>query len=221
MGVVNTTYTFSGTDTITSAKLNNIIDDTTFTGDAIQGSTLQVVSPGKLAVNAGGITSNELASNAVVTAKIADSNVTTAKIADSNVTTAKIADSNVTTAKIADASITAAKLNGEQTGSAPIFGCRAYGSFNGQATSPISPIASGNVSTIVRTGTGFYRITMTTPMSSSNYTVVTSAKHAISDTYGTSCDISIVSESQFDIITGKITSGTTYNSQNVNFAVFQ
>jgi hypothetical protein len=65
MGVVNTTYTFSGTDTITSAKLNNIIDDTTFTSDAIQGTTLQVVSPGKLAVNAGGITSNELAAGAV------------------------------------------------------------------------------------------------------------------------------------------------------------
>jgi hypothetical protein len=70
MGVVNTTYTFSGTDTITSSKLNNIIDDTTFTSDAIQGTTLQVVSPGKLAVNAGGITSNELASGAVTQAKL-------------------------------------------------------------------------------------------------------------------------------------------------------
>jgi len=70
MGVVNTTYTFLGTDTITSSKLNNIIDDTTFTGDAIQGTTLQVVSPGKLAVSAGGITSNELASGSVTPAKI-------------------------------------------------------------------------------------------------------------------------------------------------------
>jgi hypothetical protein len=70
MGVVNTTYTFSGTDTITSSKLNNIIDDTTFTSDAIQGDTLQVVSPGKLAVNAGGVTSNELASGAVTQAKL-------------------------------------------------------------------------------------------------------------------------------------------------------
>jgi hypothetical protein len=70
MGVVNTTYTFSGTDTITSAKLNNIIDDTTFTSDAIQGTTLQVVSPGKLAVSALGITSNELASGAVTQAKL-------------------------------------------------------------------------------------------------------------------------------------------------------
>jgi microcystin-dependent protein len=79
MGVVNTTYTFTSTDTITSAKMNNIIDETTFTGDAIQGTTLQVVSPGKLAVNAGGITSNELADGAVVTAKIADGAVTQAK----------------------------------------------------------------------------------------------------------------------------------------------
>jgi hypothetical protein len=60
--------------------MNNIIDDTTFTSDAIQGTTLQVVSPGKLAVSAGGITSNELASNSVVTAKIADANVTPAKL---------------------------------------------------------------------------------------------------------------------------------------------
>jgi len=101
MGVVNTTYTFTGTDTITSSKLNNIIDDTTFTGDAISGSTLQIVSPGKLAVAAGGITSNELASDSVTTAKIKDSNVTTAKIADSNITTAKIADANITQAKLA------------------------------------------------------------------------------------------------------------------------
>jgi hypothetical protein len=91
MGVVNTTYTFTSTDTITSAKMNNIIDETTFTGDAIQGTTLQVVSPGKLAVSAGGITSNELASNSVVTAAITDSNVTTAKIADDAVTSDKIA----------------------------------------------------------------------------------------------------------------------------------
>jgi len=79
MGVVNTTYTFTGTDTITSSKLNNIIDDTTFTGDAISGSSLQIVSPGKLAVAAGGITANEIADSAVVTAKIADGAVTQAK----------------------------------------------------------------------------------------------------------------------------------------------
>jgi microcystin-dependent protein len=80
MGVVNTTYTFTSTDTITSAKMNNIIDETTFTSDAIQGSTLQVVSPGKLAVNAGGITSNELATDSIVTSKILNGSVTSDKL---------------------------------------------------------------------------------------------------------------------------------------------
>jgi microcystin-dependent protein len=62
MGVVNTTYTFSGTDTITSSKLNNIIDDTTFTSNAIQGTTLEVAS-GQLKIRSQGITSNELSSD--------------------------------------------------------------------------------------------------------------------------------------------------------------
>ena len=90
MGAVNTTYTFTATDTITSTKMNNIIDQTTFTNDAVFDTTLAVAS-GKLKVNAQGITSNELASNAVTTVKIADSNVTTEKIADDAVTSDKIA----------------------------------------------------------------------------------------------------------------------------------
>ena len=72
MGAVNTTYTFTATDTITSAKMNNIIDETTLTSDAIIGTTLEVVS-GKLKVRAGGITSNELATGSVTTNSIASS----------------------------------------------------------------------------------------------------------------------------------------------------
>jgi hypothetical protein len=40
----------------------------------------------------------------------------------------------VTTANVVDASITAAKLNGAQTGSAPVFGCRAWVNFDGVMT---------------------------------------------------------------------------------------
>ena len=69
MGAVNTTYTFTATDTITSTKMNDIIDQTTFTNDAVFDTTLAVAS-GKLKVNAQGITSNELASNAVTNAKL-------------------------------------------------------------------------------------------------------------------------------------------------------
>ena len=70
MGVVNTSYTFTATDTITSAKMNNIIDDTIMTSTAVSGSTLQVTPSGQLAVNSQGITSNELASASVTQAKI-------------------------------------------------------------------------------------------------------------------------------------------------------
>jgi calcineurin-like phosphoesterase len=125
MGAVNTTYTFTATDTITSTKMNNIIDETVMTSDAVLGGSggsggLDIAS-GKLSISNGAINSSRLAANSVVTAAITDLNVTTAKIADSNVTTAKIADSNVTTAKIADTNVTQAKLAANVVGNGPTF----------------------------------------------------------------------------------------------------
>ena len=64
MGAVDTTYTFTATDTITSTKMNNIIDQTIMHSDAIIGTTLEVTT-GKLKVRSQGITSNELAAGAV------------------------------------------------------------------------------------------------------------------------------------------------------------
>lgn len=61
-------------------------------------------------IGSASVTSSELASSAVTTAKIADANVTAAKIASDAVTTAKILDANVTTAKVAANAITQAKL---------------------------------------------------------------------------------------------------------------
>jgi len=109
MGAIDTNYTFTATDVITSTKMNNILDQSTITATAIIGTTLAVAT-GKLSVAAGGVTSNELAANAVTTTAILDANVTTAKILDANVTAAKIADSAVTTAKIADSNVTTAKI---------------------------------------------------------------------------------------------------------------
>ena len=98
-GVVETTNTFATNDVITSTAMNNIIDQTLFTSDAIVSSntTLALVA-GKLKV--GTITSNEMGVGAVTTNAIADGAVTTVKILDANVTTAKILDANVTPAKL-------------------------------------------------------------------------------------------------------------------------
>ncbi len=89
MGAVDTTYTFTATDTITSTKMNNIIDQTVITSDAITGTTLEVAS-GKLKIRSAGITSNELSTNAITTTAITDLNVTTGKIADLAVTTGSL-----------------------------------------------------------------------------------------------------------------------------------
>jgi hypothetical protein len=109
MGAVDTTYTFTATDTITSAKMNNIIDQTTITTDAIIGTTLDVAS-GKLKIRSQGITSNEMGTNSVTTNAITDLNVTTGKLSDLVVTTGKLADLGVTTGKIADDAITTVKV---------------------------------------------------------------------------------------------------------------
>lgn len=159
-GVVNTTDTFLANQVITSTVMNNIIDQTLFTSDAIaSGNTTLALVAGKLKV--GTITSNEMgvaavtanaiAADAVTTAKILDANVTTAKILDANVTTAKILDANVTTAKIADAAITAPKLNGAQTGTAPIFGVRAWVNFNGTTSADIGGTYTRSLTTVTVT----------------------------------------------------------------------
>jgi microcystin-dependent protein len=77
-GVVNTTDTFTTNQVITSTAMNNIIDQTLFTSDAIAAgnSTLALVS-GKLKV--GIITSNEMGVAAVTANALADGAVTQAK----------------------------------------------------------------------------------------------------------------------------------------------
>jgi hypothetical protein len=98
---------------------------------------------------------------------LVDGSVTTAKLADNAVTTAKILDANVTTAKILDANVTPAKLNGAQSGSAPIFGVRAWVNFNGTGT--VVVLASGNVSSITDRGVGLYTVNFTNAMPDVNY----------------------------------------------------
>jgi hypothetical protein len=82
-------------------------------------------------------------------------------------------NSSVITADIADAAITAAKLDGAQSGSAPIYGARAWVNFNGTGTVAIR--ASGNVSSITDNGVGYYRVNFTTAMPDVNYAIVNNA----------------------------------------------
>jgi hypothetical protein len=80
MGAVNTTYTFTATDTITSTKMNNIIDETTMTSDAcLSGGGLEVAS-GKLSISANAINNSRLATNSVTSSNIVDGTIVNADI---------------------------------------------------------------------------------------------------------------------------------------------
>jgi hypothetical protein len=78
-------------------------------------------------------------------------------------------DLSVTTAEIAAAAVTAAKLDGAQSGSAPIYGARAWVNFSGTGTVAIR--AAGNVSSITDNGVGDYTVNFTTAMPDANYAV--------------------------------------------------
>jgi hypothetical protein len=130
MAEITTTQSFADGDTVTAAKLNNIVANasvgseiitnrselTTVDGAAdfvlgydTSATDLRKIKPDNL-IGAGGITTAKLADSSVTTAKINDSGVTTAKVADSAITTAKIADSAITTAKIAAGAVVTADL---------------------------------------------------------------------------------------------------------------
>jgi len=174
-GVVDTTKTFANNEVITSTLMNNIIDQSFFTDDAIDGSTLIVTGTGKLKVRTNGITSTEMGTNAVTANAISDGVIANAKIsataaislsklavealpAGITVATANIVDANVTTAKLADAAVTAPKLSGAQTGTAPVYGVRAWANFNGKTTQNADVAGgfsrSGTTITITVTGHG-------------------------------------------------------------------
>ena len=101
MAIINKGTSFNNGEQLTAEKLNQVIDNATFTTSAVDNLSTWL-SGGAIIVRDGGVTTAKLNDSAVTTAKITDANVTTAKIADANVTTAKIADANVTFAKLTD-----------------------------------------------------------------------------------------------------------------------
>jgi hypothetical protein len=169
-GVVETTHTFATNEVITSTLMNNIIDQTLFTSDALSGTTLALTS-GKLKVATSGITSNEMGVDAVTANSIASGVITNAKISASaaislsklasealptgiTVATANILDANITTAKILDANVTAPKLSGAQTGTAPIYGVRAWANFDATTNTDVAGTFSRSGTTVTVTVTG-------------------------------------------------------------------
>jgi hypothetical protein len=96
-------------------------------------------------------------------------------------------DASVITVDIADANVTAAKLSGAQTGTAPIYGCRAWVNFDGTRNEAdtgastnganVKIRASGTVSSVLKNANGNYTITFTTALPDANYSFPTSISY--------------------------------------------
>lgn len=170
------------------------------------------------------VTAAKLAADSVTTVKILDSNVTAAKLASGaavsnigtgGITATQLASNAVTTAKIADANITAAKLDGAQSGTAPIFGVRAWVNFNGTGTVATNQTirAQGNVASVYKNGTGDYTITFTTSMPDTNYAWSGSAV----DSYGSNDTIVSEDSRTAGTLRIKVSHGTSkYDVANVS-----
>lgn len=94
---------------------------------------------------------------------------------DGVVLTNLIADSAVNEAKLANASVTAAKLSGGQTGSAPVYGARAWCLFNGSLTGTNAPTAGGNISSVQQLSASRWLINFATAMPDANYACLVTA----------------------------------------------
>jgi hypothetical protein len=108
----------------------------------------------------------------------------------SNTATTAITAANATNAITA---VTASKLT-TTTGNAPVYACRAWVNFDGKrdssgATTTANTArfirASGNVSSVTKTGTGTFEIIFSTAMPDANYVVVGSCDRDISTTGAT------------------------------------
>jgi len=160
-----------------------------------------------------------------------DGSVTADDLAANAVTSEKIAADAVTSAKITDANITAAKLDGAQSGSAPIYGCRAWVYFDGTRNEAdtgastnganVKIFGSGNVTSVLKNSTGNYTVTFTTAMPTANYAHVTAAGEGdhSSSTRVLSQIVGGKTTTNFQILC-EIDDGTNIDSSSLNIAIF-
>ena len=118
------------------------------------------------------------------------------------------------------ASVVAANLNGNQSGSAPIYGCRAWCNFDGTLTGTNAPRAGGNVTSVTRNGTGDYTINFTVSMQDANYSVVAATTDNTGISKGAICP-SVYATGSTRVTIGNTGNSANYDSPLVSISIFR
>lgn len=149
------------------------------------------------------VSASQIENNAVTSDKILAGAVVEAKIGTSAVTVNKIGTGAVSTAKIAAAAVTADKLSGAQSGSAPVFGARAWVVFDGTGTTGTNQtiIANGNIASVYKNATGDYTVTFTTALPDAHYaTAITPVAMSGLNRYGYTSDTTAPTSSAYRFV---------------------
>jgi hypothetical protein len=133
----------------------------------------------------------------------------------------------INTQSIAASAVTAEKMSGGQTGSAPVYGCRAWVNFDGTGTIGTNQTirSSGNVASVFKNGTGDYTITFAIAMPDANYSVGLAANGVgasdpVAWILGTSSPTTMTSTA-LRIITGESSTGNIRDANNVHVQIFR
>ena len=150
----------------------NIVDGTIVNADISNSSAIAL---SKLAnITAGQVILGNASNVPTATALSGDVTVTSSGVT-------AIGSAKVLTSMVNDAAVTAPKLSGAQTGSAPIFGVRAWGEFAGQGSDGACVVAaSGNVTSASRVSSSVYEIVMTTALPDANYAILCTSSASVS-----------------------------------------
>ena len=109
------------------------------------------------------------------------------------------------------------------SGSAPLYGCRAWCVFDGNLSGTNAPTSGGNVTSVTRNSTGNYTVTFTTAMPDANYSVViTSDRGGMSGIWS---NTTIYAAASIQFICASASSGSTsfspVDAKPISVAIFR
>ena len=157
MAIINKGKSFANGEQLTADKLNQVIDNATFTTSAVDNTSTQL-SGGAIIVKDGGVTFAKL------TDVIDDDTMATA-------TDTTLATSESIKAYVDSNGIT------QSTGPAPYYGVRAWCHYNGSSQ---LIVGQGNIASVTRHSTGDYEFFFSEEMPSSSYAISLSYSNEIS-----------------------------------------